>query len=257
MRTICLMNHKGGVGKTTTAINLAAGLSRKDQKVLLLDLDPQSNVGVSLHIQPPYSVYDALTGKVPLSSCIQNVATNFDAISSKENLTKAEYYLSQQGNAPMVLKNLLGKLSGYDFLLIDCAPSLGLLNQNAMSFCKEIFIPTSTDYLGFDALRKMQLVVAEINRTYQHGLRITKVIPTLHDRRSKMSKETLNSMRELFGDVVSPPIHHTTKLKEAPKAGKSIFSYAPSSSGAEDYGKLVDSVLDMGTSAVIEEAVMV
>ena len=254
MRTICIMNHKGGVGKTTTAVNLAAGLSRKDKKVLLLDLDPQSNVGVSLKLQPPYSLYDALTGKVPLTSCIQQLATNFDVITSRENLTKAEYYLSQQGNGQMLLKQMLSSLQGYDFLLIDCPPSLGILNQNAMAFCQEIFIPTSTDYLGFDALQKMQTVVTEINRNYRHGLRITRVIPTLFDKRSKMSKDTLREMQHLFGDAVTSPIRHNTKLKEAPKFGKSIFSYAPSSSGAEDYAKVVEEIL-MASPLAVEEVV--
>lgn len=254
MRTICVMNHKGGVGKTTTAINIAAGLSRREKKVLLLDLDPQSNVGLSLRVQPPNSLYDALTGKVDLSACIQTLGKNFEVISSREDLTKAEYYLSQQPNARLLLKNLLSTIQGYDFLFIDCAPSLGILNQNAMAFCSEVFIPTSTDFLGFDALRKMKLVVEEINRTYKHQLEITKVIPTLYDRRSRLGKETLQEMHGLFPGIVTEPIHHNTKLKEAPKFGKSIFNYAPSSSGAKDYAKVVEQVLEMG-AMVVEEVV--
>ena len=255
MRIICIMNHKGGVGKTTSAVNLAAGLSRKDKKVLLIDLDSQSNVGVSLRINSEYTLYDALTGKIPVENCIMNLAKNFDVIISKENLTKAEFYLSQQQNANLILKKMLEHVSGYDFMLIDCPPSLGILNQNVLAFCKEVFIPTSTDYLGYDALMKMEKVVEEINKNYRHDLRITKVIPTLFDRRNKVCKQTLEDMKSHFNGVVSVPIRTNSKVREAPKYGKSIFNHAKSSSGADDYQQLVNEVLEMGSLRVTEEIV--
>ncbi|MFH1275948.1 MAG: ParA family protein [Candidatus Woesearchaeota archaeon] len=255
MRTICIMNHKGGVGKTTSAVNLAAGLSRKDKKVLLIDLDPQSNISVSLKIKSEKTLYDALIGNVPINDCVLNLAKNFDVIVSKENLTKAEFYLSQQQNSTLILKNLLSKISGYDFMLIDCPPSLGILNQNVLSFCKEIFIPTSTDYLGFDALVKMELVVDEINKNYHHDIKITKIIPTLYDKRNKICKTTLEEIKDSFNGVVSIPIRTNSKLREAPKYGKSIFSHARSSPGAKDYEALVDEVIEMGSLRITEEVI--
>ena len=255
MRTICLMNHKGGVGKTTSAVNLAAGLSRKEKKVLLIDLDPQSNVGVSLNFQGENTIYDALTGKVPIEGCITPLAKNFDIIYSRENLTKAEYYLSQQPNSTMILKKLLAKIQGYDYLLIDCPPSLGILNQSVLSFCKEIFIPTSTDFLGMDALLKMEKVIHEINKSYGSDIRITKIIPTLYDQRSRICKSTLQDIKGKFKGLVSTPIRSNSKLKEAPKYGKSIFSYAKSSPGAKDYAQVVDEILEMGSLRVTEEVV--
>ena len=244
MRTICIMNHKGGVAKTTTAINLAAGLSRKQQKVLLIDLDPQGNIDLSLQARAQYNIYDAMTGKVPLQQCIVHLAQNFDVISSTESLTKAEYYLYNSKDK-LLLKELLGTISGYDYLLIDCPPSLGIVNQSLLAFCKEVFVPTSADFLGMDALKKMKVIVQKINETYGSHCRITKVIPTMYDKRSKLCRQTLEEIKTEFNGIASTPIRINTKVKEAPKHGKSIFSYAKNSSGAEDYGKVVEEISAM------------
>lgn len=249
MRTICLMNHKGGVGKTTTAINLAAGLSRQGKKVLLLDLDPQGNVDLSLKIRAENNIYDAMTGDAMLSNCIVNVAKNFDIISSTETLAKAEHYLYQNEDSKMLLRAMLSNIDGYDYMLIDCPPSLGIMNQNVLAFVKEVFVPTSTDFLGFDALKKMEQIVSKINEAYNNNCQITKVIPTLYDRRNRICKETLRDMEERFNGLTSTPIRMNSKLKEAPKKGKSIFKYARSSPGAKDYGALVDEVIEMESAA--------
>ena len=255
MRSICVINHKGGVGKTTTAVNLAAGLSRNDKSVLLVDLDPQSNVSVSLKVDSPYNLYDALLGNIPLKRCIFNLGKNLDILTSKETLIKAEYHLANKTGAQMLLRDQLREINGYDYMIIDCPPSLGLLNQNILAFCKEAFVPTSTDYLGFDALKKMHLIVDKINSNYNHDIKITKVIPTLHDKRTRICKNTLAEMEKNYNGVVSNPIRVNSKLKEAPMHGKSIFSYAKSSNGAKDYGKLVENVLAMGSVRVTEELV--
>ena len=245
MRTICIMNHKGGVGKTTTAINLAAGLSRKDKRVLLIDLDPQGNIDLSLKVEAEHDLYDAMTGKIVLSNCIVQLAKNLDIISSKETLAKAEYYLYRQDESKMMLKDLFSQINGYDYILIDCPPSLGILNQNALAFCKEVFVPTSTDFLGLDALKKMTEIVEEINKAYGNNAKITKVIPTLFDRRNKICKESMAEIMNEFAEVTSTPIRMNSKIKEAPKHGKSIFKYARSSPGAKDYGQLVEEVVGM------------
>jgi len=245
VRKICVFNHKGGVGKTTTAINLAAGLSRKDKKVILVDLDPQGNVDISLKANVGCNIYDAILGSSDIHDCVVNVATNFDFVGSKESLAKMEYHLAQDNTAGAKFKEVLLGLSGYDYMIIDCPPSLGVMNQKILSFCDEVFVPAATDFLGFDALKKMPKIIEQINKHYDHDVNMTLIIPTLFDKRNKICKDMLSSMKDDFGNLVSNPIHYNSKLKEAPRKGKSIFKYASSSSGAKDYGILVDTVISM------------
>lgn len=239
------MNQKGGVGKTTTAINLAAGLSRNDKRVLLIDLDPQGNVDSSLKTKSEYDLYDALIGVEAIHQCIVNVATNFDIITSKETLTKAEYYLARQEDSRMLLRDMLAKLNGYDYIIVDCPPSLGIINQNALAYCKEAFVPVSTDYLGYEALNKMQGIIKTINKNYGHDIKISKVIPTMFDKRLKECKTTLAQIQQDFPSQTTYPIRLNSKLKEAPRFGQSIFTYAKNSPGARDYGQLIEDVMSM------------
>lgn len=245
MRTICIYNHKGGVGKTTTALNLAAGLSRHEKKVLLVDLDPQGNLDTSLKVNTEYNLYDALTGKLEIQQCITNIAKNFDIIVSTEQLAKIEHFLSRDDNQKMMIKEILGRIDGYDFIIIDCPPSLGIINQNALAFCKEAIVPVSTDFLGYDALKKMPEIIDEINHHYGNEIKIAKVVPTLYDQRNKICKESLANIQNTFPEQTSYPIRNNSKLKEAPKKGKSIFNYAKSSNGSKDYGKLVEDIMAM------------
>jgi chromosome partitioning protein len=243
MRKIAVINQKGGVGKTTTTVNLGAGLARQGKKVLIIDLDPQANISTSLHTESLKSMHDFLIEGAELDECITRLGKDLDILKSKSNLTKAEMIMVGEASRETILKRKFEQIKGYDYVLIDCPPSMGLLSQNALLYAEEAIIPASCDVLGIDALKKMISNIQNLNSVFDANIRITKIIPTMYDRRNKICVKTLAEMQNLFYELVSDPIRVNSKLKEAPAAKKSIFAYDKSSRGAEDYGKLVKSVI--------------
>jgi chromosome partitioning protein len=243
MRKIAIINQKGGVGKTTTAVNLASGLSRNNKRVLLIDLDPQGNIATSIIENSDMGVYDFLFENAIFDQCIVHVGTNLDVMTSRENLTKAEFNMLQRKSPTTLLKEKFSKIKDYDYVIFDCAPSLGLLNQSALIYCEEAMIPVSSDPLGIDALGKMVVAIETINNSYMHDLQITKIIPTMYDQRNKICKEILGQMQNAFYTKITNPIRVCSKTKEAPQAKKSIFSYDKLSRGAADYKQLTSQVL--------------
>jgi chromosome partitioning protein len=243
MRTICIINQKGGVAKTTTTISLAAGLSRKGKKVLIMDLDAQGNIGVALKSQSVKDMYDFLINGSDYRECVIHLGDNLDIITSNETLTKAEFLLVAEPNRELILKNKITEIKDYDYILIDCSPSLGLLNQNALLSASEAIIPTSTDILGYKALKKIVLAIESLNNVFEHNCKITKIVPTMYDKRLKICKEVLRDITNDYYEIVSDPIHTCSKLKETPGKGQSIFKYAPKSIAAKDYARLVQAVI--------------
>jgi chromosome partitioning protein len=240
VRKICIINHKGGVGKTTACVNIAAGLSREGRKVLIVDFDPQGNVHTSLHFNAKKDIFDLLFNNAEIKECIVPLGKNLDIIPSKETLTKAETLLHKTPKKEFILKQKLKEIEGkYDYVLVDCQPSLGLLNQNAVLYADEAFIPVSTDYLGYDALKKTIEAINDINAFFEHTCQITKIIPTMYDKRNKLAKEMLNLINSNHYGIVADPVRICSKTRESPKLGMSIFKYAIRSRGAEDYGRLV------------------
>lgn len=242
MRKICIVNKKGGVGKTTTALNLAAGLSRYDKKVLLIDLDPQSNIELSIELESSYTTFDFLFRGIILSECTNNLGKNLDVIRGDERLINAEYELAEEKTGANARK-ALDKIKGYDYVVFDCAPSMSGLNKFAMLYAKEVIIPTTTDYLGLESLQKTIMFVREFGDFNDEHIKVSKIVPTMYDQRNNICKESLTQIRNEYYQYASDPIRINSKLKEAPMNKQSIFSYASSSKGAKDYISLVQSVL--------------
>ncbi|MGM5480314.1 MAG: ParA family protein [Nanobdellota archaeon] len=244
MRKLCIINRKGGVGKTTTAVNVASKLAMWGRKVLLVDLDPQGNIGQSLHHTYNHTIYSLFTSKQPLHSCIHQLGKNLDIIPSDETLTKIEANLNNNMKEGKLLHSALSEISEYDYILFDCAPSLNLINQNAMLFCDEAILPVSTQHLSLQALTTMIEAIDHVNTHYDHDLQPSYIVPTLHDKRNKSNKTVHKKIRDLYGDKVTAPIRINARLSEAPNAGKSIFTYDSSSRGAKDYEVLARQILD-------------
>ncbi len=243
MRRICIINQKGGVGKTTTAVNLGAGLSRRGKKVLIIDLDPQGSSTFSLEGSNPRDLFDFLTTSVNVKECIAKLGKNFDILGTQENLAEMESILAKEQGMDDVSKKLRS-IKGYDYIISDTSPSLSILNTSVMLASDEAIIPSATDVLGLRGTTNTLRLIDEVNKKYDHNLRVTKVIPTMYDQRNRICRRILEIMNNIYYDIISDPIRVNTKLKEAPEKHQSIFSYAKGSRGAEDYGKLTVQVIN-------------
>lgn len=243
MRKICVVNQKGGVGKTTTTINLAVGLADRKKRVLILDLDAQGNIGTSLCVHSEKNMYHLLVEKEKPEKCMVSVNEYLDVIPSDKTLAHAELALNGFTSRETVLKRAMEGIVNYDYVIIDCPPTINLLNQNALAYATEAFVPVATEYLALDALKKISATVEEINKLLNKKLKITAIIPTMYDRRIKSCIETLSEIKKGYDGNITSPIRINSKLKDAPKKGMSIFEYAKYSRGAKDYKKLVDFVV--------------
>jgi len=245
-RRIAVLNQKGGTGKTTTAVNVAAGLAERGNAVLLLDTDAQGNVGASLGVRGEKSLYHILLDETcELDDVAVPIRKNLDVITCDSSLAAAEIWLARQdGEERSYLLNTrlqrLGVSKRYDYVIIDCGPSLNLLNQNALSYTDEVVIPVTCDYLAMVGVRQILRTVKDVERHLHHTVRVSAVLPTFFDRRTRIGKEVLEKLRGHFKEKCLSPIRLNTRLAEAPSHRKTIFEYAPYSYGAEDYSKVVD-----------------
>lgn len=245
IRRIAVLNQKGGTGKTTTSVNVSAALAQRGHRVLLMDLDAQGNVAVSLGLNAQRSMYDVIVDGVHPADCIVNVAENLDALISNTSLAQAEVRLVNARDRTRVLANRMGAITNYDFIVMDCGPSLSVLNQNALTFADDILIPVSCDYLSLVGVKQILRTLKKVNEHLLHPVNILGVVPTFFDVRTRISVEAVNTLKAYFKDRVTPPIRVNTRLREAPSHKKTIFEYAPDSSGARDYLRLVDRLLEV------------
>jgi chromosome partitioning protein len=244
-RRLAIFNHKGGTGKTTTSVSIAAGLAARGLRVLLVDTDSQGNVGVSLNIKANTSLYHVLVMGVPAASAAVNVRPNLDVLVSNETLAAAELYLAGRQNRDRILRDrLLAAESQYDVVMLDCSPSLSLLNQNALVFADGILVPVACDFLSLVGVRQVLKTVKNVNSLLHHPVQIYGVLPTFYDARARICRDAVDTMKEHFGPRCLPPVRSTIKIKEAPAQGRTIFEYAPDSNAAEDYQRVVDIIVD-------------
>ncbi len=235
MRKIAILNFKGGTGKTTTAVNLSAALALKRQNVLVVDCDPQGSIADWLGISLKNTFFDLLTDRIELQDCIYQIRERLSIIPSDKKLALIEIRLAKDKNMDKAFQEKLGSPKGYDFILLDCPPSMSILNLNALEYADEIFLPVSMDYLS---LRGVKQVVESL----PEGIEITKVIPTFYDQRTKKSKEILDDLKSFFKGKVTSPVRVNVKLSECSSFHKTIFEYDPHSRGAQDYKKLAQEI---------------
>jgi len=243
-KVISISNHKGGVGKTTSAINIGAGLNRLKKKVLLIDLDPQANLSQSLGVvEPDTNIYGAIRGDYKLQPI--EILKGLDLIPSTLDLSGAEVEMSGEAGREYILKELIEPIrSSYDFIIIDSPPSLGLLTINSFTASDEILIPLQAQYLALQGLTKLIEVVDKIKSRLNKGLKIGGVFITQYDKRKVLNRDVAETIKTHFKDeVFKTMIRDNIALAEAPANGLDIFRYSPKSYGAEDYLSLSKEIL--------------
>jgi len=269
MRTIAFINQKGGVGKTTSAVNIAAGLARDGRRVLLVDLDPQAHatqhVGVEL-APGQRSIYDVLLGDAPLAGILRPVCENLTLAPSHIDLVAAEIELyGRPGRERILCAALQPHREQFDLALIDCGPSLGLLTLNALAAADEVVIPLQAHFLALQGLGRLLETVARVRESINPSLRVGGVLLCMYEPGTRLAHEVADDIRRFLeaaqpgapwygAGIFATPVRRNIKLAECPSFGKSIFDYAPRSRGVADYTAVAREIAPLPTPAPLAEA---
>ena len=238
---IAVLNQKGGTGKTTTTVSAAAGLAEAGHRVLVIDVDSQGHVAVSLGVEGTHTLFHLLVEDAALKDIVVSARPNLDILAGNETLASAEIVLARMNEGrDRVLRDKLSDLSDYDYVLLDCGPSLSLMNMNALTFADHLIVPVSCDYLSLVGVKQVMKTLKNVNQVLMHPISVLGILPTFYDMRNNISDESVRTLKGYFHDKVLPPVRVNTRLKEAPSHQQTIFEFAHDSRGAADYQKLVD-----------------
>jgi chromosome partitioning protein len=258
MRRICVLNQKGGVGKTTTTVNLGAALARAGRRVVLVDLDPQGNLSTHLSLEVGEgepSSYSVLVGEHTIEQAMRRTSIRgLSVVPTGIDLSGAEMELATLEQRETVMKRAVDTFENEsygrtgappaEYVIFDCPPSLGLLSLNALVASREVFVALQTEFLALQGMTRLLEVVRLVKQNLNPDLKVTGIVPCLYDNRLRLAREVLTELRSFFpGHVFRRAIGTTVKLAEAPSFGQSIFEYAPDCSGARDYAELAEEVV--------------
>ena len=258
-KAIAVANQKGGVGKTTTAINLAASLAVLEMKTLLVDADPQANsttgVGFDLH-NVTQSLYDCMVNDIPARDVIlKSEVPNLDTIPSHIDLVGAEIEMINYPNRETVLKNILEPVRDeYDFIIIDCSPSLGLITVNALTASDAVIVPVQTEFFALEGLGKLLNTIKIVQSRLNTSLQIEGILMTMYDGRLRLCNQVVSEVRKHFDELVfNTIIHRNTRISEAPSVGKPVILYDAYSKGTMNYLNLAKEVLQKNNMTKISQ----
>ncbi|MFB6373286.1 MAG: ParA family protein, partial [Bradymonadaceae bacterium] len=207
----------GGTGKTTTSVSLAAGLAEDGHEVLLVDLDSQGHIGISLGVDSDQTLSDLLVDDRPLEECVVCARPNLDILTADNSLNEAEIHLARmEGRRDRILQERFAEENDYEFVLLDCGPSLSLINKNALTYADNLLVPVACDFLSLVGVKQVMQTLKKVNKALMNPIDLMGILPTFYDMRANISDESIKTLKSHFHDKVLPPIRVNTRLKEAP-----------------------------------------